>query len=577
MKEEKWRIQAKKADFAAISERFGISPIVARLIRNKDLETEEEIRYYLEGTLSDLHDPGLLPDMEKAAEILEEKIRLKKKIRIIGDYDIDGVCSIYILYRGLTSLGADTDWRIPHRIQDGYGLNIRLVEEAAAEGADTILTCDNGIAAAEQIAAAKQAGMTVVVTDHHEVQETLPPADAVVDPKREGNRYPYPGICGAVVAWKLMTVLFERFGCPERTMEYLEFAALATVGDVMLLQDENRIIVREGLKQMRNTQNPGLRALMECSGIQPEHLSAYHLGFVIGPCLNAGGRLDTARRAVEVLLAEEDRAGELAAGLRALNEERKAMTQTGVERAAEQIENSDLKQDRVLVVYLQDCHESLAGIIAGRLRERYSRPAIVLTDAEGGVKGSGRSIPAYHMFDGLNRCRDLLDKFGGHPMAAGLSLKKEKVGELRRRLNEECGLTEKDLVPVVWIDMELPFSWVSEELVKQCRLLEPFGNGNEKPVFAARNIRVLRMARIGKARNMLKLQLADEDGIQMDGIYFGDGDEFAAYYGEKFGAGEVEKALRGDRNALRLMITYYPDVNVFRGQARLQAVVQRYL
>lgn len=577
MKQEKWRVQGKKADFERIGKEFGISPIVARLIRNRDLTEAEEIRQYLNGGLEDLNDPKLLPDMEAAAGLLEEKIASGKAIRIIGDYDIDGVCSIYILYRGLKELGARADWRIPHRVQDGYGLNVRLVEEAAADQIDTLLTCDNGIAAIEQIARARELGMAVVVTDHHEVQAELPAADAVVNPKRADNQYPFPGICGAVVAWKLVTVLFARRGMEEKAKDYLEFAALATVGDVMSLQGENRIIVREGLKKLRCTANPGLRALMDCSGILPENLSAYHLGFVIGPCLNAGGRLDTAKRAVEVLLAGEEEAPVLARGLRELNEERKDMTLRGLEQAVGIIEQSSLLRDPVLVVFLPDCHESLAGIIAGRLRERYSRPAFVLTRTEEGLKGSGRSIPAYHMFEGLNRCRELLTKFGGHPMAAGLSLKEENLEELRKRLNQECGLGEEDLVPTVWIDMELPFLYATEELTEQCRLLEPFGNGNEKPVFAARNVQVNRMSRIGKSRNMLKLSLSDASGAELEGLFFGDGDAFCVYYGEKFGGEEVEKAFRGDRNSLRLMVAYYPDINCYQGRRRIQIVIQRYL
>lgn len=577
MKQEKWRVQGKKADFERIGKEFGISPIVARLIRNRDLTEAEEIRQYLNGGLDDLNDPMLLPDMEAAAGLLEEKIASGKAIRIIGDYDIDGVCSIYILYRGLKELGARADWRIPHRVQDGYGLNVRLVEEAAADQIDTLLTCDNGIAAIEQIARARELGMAVVVTDHHEVQAELPAADAVVNPKRADNQYPFPGICGAVVAWKLVTVLFARRGMEEKAKDYLEFAALATVGDVMSLQGENRIIVREGLKKLRCTANPGLRALMDCSGILPENLSAYHLGFVIGPCLNAGGRLDTAKRAVEVLLAGEEEAPVLARGLRELNEERKDMTLRGLEQAVGIIEQSSLLRDPVLVVFLPDCHESLAGIIAGRLRERYSRPAFVLTRTEEGLKGSGRSIPAYHMFEGLNRCGELLTKFGGHPMAAGLSLKEENLEELRKRLNQECGLGEEDLVPTVWIDMELPFLYATEELTEQCRLLEPFGNGNEKPVFAARNVQVNRMSRIGKSRNMLKLSLSDASGAELEGLFFGDGDAFCVYYGEKFGGEEVEKAFRGDRNSLRLMVAYYPDINCYQGRRRIQIVIQRYL
>ena len=571
MMQEKWILYAKKADFQEIGHKFHISPILARLIRNRDVVGDEAVGRYLYSGPEGMHDPGLLPDMEGAVEILEKKIAAGARIRIVGDYDIDGVCSSCILALGLKRLGAKADWEIPDRIKDGYGINESIIRVASAEGIDTILTCDNGIAAISQIALAKELGMTVVVTDHHDIQtraledgseeDLLPPADALVNPKRRDSTYPFPQICGAMVAYKLIQVLYERAGVPrEEWLEMMELAAVATVGDVMKLQDENRIVVKEGLKRIAHTKNLGLRALIRANQLDPAKISAYHIGFIIGPCLNAGGRLQTAKLALGLLLAEDEReAEELAAELKILNDQRKDMTQEGVIEAQAQVEEH-YREDKVLVVFLPDCHESLAGIVAGRIREQYNKPTFILTYGEDGAKGSGRSIEAYHMFQGLVEVQDLLTKFGGHPMAAGFSLPLENVGEFRRRLNENARLTPEDFVPKVWIDIALPFEYVSEELIEELELLEPFGNGNEKPQFAQRDLFIRSVRVMGKNRNVVKLMLVNEQGTALDAIVFTEGDRF------------LEEM--GDRR--RMDVVYYPTVNEYNGRRSLQIVVKNW-
>lgn len=572
---KKWFLYQKKADFNGIGAHYGISPILARILCNRDVQTEEQLHMYLEGTLEDCHDPALLPDIRQAVELLKEKIAAGKAIRVIGDYDVDGICSTYILVEALRRMGAKVDAAIPHRIKDGYGLNDNLIEEAHADGIDTILTCDNGIAAISQVELAKGFGMTVIVTDHHEVPFTeqedgtrlykMPPADAVVDPKREDNRYPFPGICGAVVAWKLVQLL-----CPENSdllrKELLQVAALATVCDVMELQDENRIIVREGLKQMNTAPIPGLRALVEAAGLQEKKLSAYHLGFVIGPCLNATGRLDTAGRALE-LLRVKDRAtaASIAQELRDLNESRKEMTKEGVEEAVElaekQLEKTG-KLDSVLVIYLPELHESLAGIVAGRIREKYTRPVFVLTDGQEEVKGSGRSIAGYDMYGEMTRCGDLFLKYGGHKMAAGLSISREKVEEFRERMNRNCPLTEAELIDKVYIDVAMPFDYANEQLVGEFEKLEPFGNGNSKPLFAQKNVQVYQPRIFGRQRNVLKCKLVDGNGTERQGVYFGEVEEFMEFLETHAGA--------------PISILYQPTINSYRGDSHIELIIEDY-
>ena len=570
---EKWVISAKKADFYEISRKFGVDPVIARLIRNRDQITDEEIDRYLHGKMSGLHSWKLLKGVDTALDILLDKIREGKKIRIIGDYDIDGVCSTYILLTGLSHSGACVDVDIPDRMKDGYGISKELIDLAFEAGTDTIVTCDNGISAIEQIAYAKSLGMTVVVTDHHEipyeeledgsVRTFLPDADAIVNPKQQDCPYPFKGICGAMVAYKVICGLYERMGFGASDLEELmEFAAIATVGDVMDLQDENRIMVKEGLKRIAHTQNLGLKALIHVNNLEDRPLTAYHIGFVIGPCMNASGRLSTAKRALNLLLCrDQEEAAALAEDLKALNDSRKDMTAKGVEEAAEMVENTSLREDRVLVIYLPDCHESLAGIIAGRIRERYSKPVFVLTKAEEGVKGSCRSIESYHMFRELTKCRELLAKFGGHPMAAGLSLPEENVEPFRRMLNENCTLTEEDMAEKVLIDVPMPISYVNMPLIRQLSLLEPFGKGNTKPLFAQKNVRIENCRVFGKNRNVVKMKLYDENGCEAEGVWFGDGDAFAERIKEKN----------------RWSVAYYPSINAYNGRESIEIIVQNYI
>ncbi len=568
---ERWFITMKKADFNGIAEKYHISPIIARLIRNRDVIGDEEIDFYLNGTIADLYDGMLMRDMDRAVEILAEKIREEKKIRVIGDYDIDGVNATYILQQGLSELGADIDTDIPDRIKDGYGLNIALIDRALDDGVDTIITCDNGIAAADEITYGKENGLTIVVTDHHEVpyiekegekNYILPPADAVVDPHRADCGYPFKGLCGAAVAYKLVEALCNVMQRDPEDLDYLmENVAIATVGDVMDLTGENRVFVKQGLEMLKRTQNPGLKALIECTGIDVDRLNAYHIGFVIGPCINASGRLDTAKRALELLNARTRRdAVMLAEDLKALNDSRKEMTERGVNEAINMIETTSLKDDHVLVVYLPDCHESIAGIIAGRIREKYYRPTFVLTKAEDGVKGSGRSVETYDMFAQMCRCRDLFTKFGGHKLAAGLSLTEENVPLFRKTINELAELSEEDLQMKVSIDMRLPFPYITEELIHELELLEPFGKGNPKPLFAERNLRVISPRIFGRNRNVLKCRLQDERGSQMEAVYFGD----------------VEACLKAMEEKQVMSFTYYPSVNEYMGRRSLQLTIVNY-
>lgn len=561
----KWVEIRKGADYQAISERFHITPFTARLIRNKEIIGEEEIRVYLHGGLSDLHPASLMKGISEAAALLREKIRKQEVIRIIGDYDIDGVCATYILLRGLREAGAKVDTDIPDRKRDGYGLNLELVRRAFEAGVDTIITCDNGIAAPKEIAYAKEQGMTVIVTDHHELQEEVPAADVIVNPRQPECKYPFKKLCGAAVAWKLVQELWSSLSMPEDVLygDLLMLAGFATVGDVMELAGENRILVKESLKLLRRTAHPGMSALIEANELKRDRLSAYHIGFVLGPCINASGRLATAKRALELLdTKEEALARSRAMELKRLNEERKNMTEQGLARAIEQIEQSRQKEDRVLVVYLPDCHESLAGIIAGKIREHYYRPVFVLTRGEEAVKGSGRSIETYSMFEEMSKCKDLFLKYGGHPMAAGLSLPEENVEEFRRRINEECSLTEEELTEVIRIDIALPFSHVSEKVVEELELLEPFGNGNGKPVFAARNVQVLEYRIMGKNQNALRMKLKDESGAVLEGICFND---------------QMRAVLALLEQKQTMHMLYYPELNEYRGVKRLQVQVRNCL
>ena len=568
---EKWVVTAKRADFQAIGEKFHIDPVIARLIRNRDVTDESKIREYLTGTIEDLPSPWLMKDMRKAVDILKEKISAQAKIRIIGDYDIDGVTSTYVLLKGLTRIGGKVDTYIPDRVADGYGIHEHLINRAEEDGIDTIVTCDNGIAAAAEIDMARKKNMTVIVTDHHEIpyreingtrQVLLPPANAILNPKQSDCDYPEKGLCGAVVAFKLIIALYEEYGIPKKELEdYYELAAIATVGDVMDLQGENRILVKEGLRRLKDTENIGLRELIRANGLEDMKITSYHVGFVLGPCINASGRLDTAARSLALLNAKDrEKAARLAGDLTALNQSRKALTEKGKEEAIQMVETTSLGQDRVLVIFLPDCHESIAGIIAGRIREKYHKPSIVLTRGETGIKGSGRSIEGYSMFEELVKCADLMTQFGGHPMAAGLSMEEKNVEEFRKRLNENCTLTEEDLRPKVIIDVPMPVSYITRELIEQISLLEPFGKGNTKPVFAQKGLRVLESRVFGKNRNVTKVKLMDPSGTVMDGVYFGEAEEFAGFIDGKDS----------------ISVTYYPEINIFRGRESIQIVIQNY-
>ena len=568
---EKWMVYNKKADFQKIGSEFGIDPVIARLIRNRDIQDMKEIRSYLYGTLAEIPSPWKMKDMERAVQILQKKITQKKKIRIIGDYDIDGVTATCILLKGLKRLNANVDTYIPDRVKDGYGMHEQLIDKALEDGIDTILTCDNGIAAAAEIEYAKKEGLTVIVTDHHDIpfRDTedgriwiIPKADAVVNPKQNDCLYPNKNICGAVVAWKLIWALYERLGIDsDEIWDFLELAAIATVGDVMDLQGENRIIVKEGLKKLSSTSFEGLKALICVNNLEGAEITAYHVGFVIGPCINASGRLDTAARSLELLLADNmEDAMKLADDLYDLNQSRKAMTEQGKEQAIQSIEENNLGKDRVLVVYLPDCHESLAGIIAGRIREAYNKPVFVLTKGADGVKGSGRSIEAYSMYEELVKCSDLLTQFGGHPMAAGLSMEEKNVELFRRRLNYNCNITEQVLIPQIMIDVPMPISYLSKKLTEQLKVLEPFGKGNSKPLFAQKNLRAVGIRVFGRNRNVAKMLLIDENGIKMDAVYFGEAQEF------------VDFVQAHDT----ISVTYYPEINVFQGRENLQVVIKNY-
>lgn len=584
---EQWVLLRKGADFEGIGKRFQISPRLACLIRNRDVIGDEAIAQYLNGTIADLYDGMLMKDMDKAVDILREKIAEQKRIRVIGDYDIDGVNATYILLEGLEKLGAEVDSDIPSRMKDGYVLNVELIERAYRDGIDTIITCDNGIAAAGEIAYGKRLGMTIVVTDHHEVpfeeeedgkNYLLPLADAVIDPKQPGCEYPFKGLCGAAIAYKLVEALWEATGGDAEDLDYLiENVAIATVGDVMELENENRIFVKEGLQMLKRTHSPGLRSLIACTGVDKDRIGAYHIGFVLGPCMNASGRLDTAKRTLDLLRAKAGKEADILAGdLKALNDSRKEMTDIAVEQARQIVDTTKAGQDRVLVLYLPGCHESLAGIVAGRIRERYYRPAIILTDAEEGIKGSGRSIEAYNMYEELSRCKDLLTKFGGHKLAAGMSLAKENIEELRRTLNDNCRLEPKDMAEKVVIDMELPFSCVTEELVEELTLLEPFGKGNTKPVFAARNVELISGRILGKNRNVLKLQVKDSSQTAMEAVCFRGAEQMLSLLEERYGKEAVDLLMKGRGSQMKLSVTYYPDMNEYMGKRTVQIVITHY-
>lgn len=584
---EKWIEIRKGGNFMEMAKKYGIDPLIARIIRNRDITDEKEITEYLYGGKEALHNPHLLKDADKAAEIIAEGIAGKKAMRIIGDYDIDGVNATYILLEGIRRCGGNVDAAIPDRMKDGYGINEHLIEQALSDGKELLITCDNGIAAINEINFAKEKGMTVVVTDHHEIpyrnteqgKEFLRSnADAIANPKQADCPYPCKGICGAVVAWKLVQVLYERMDIPvEEADIFIENAGFATVGDVMDLTGENRILVKLGLKALEHTKNPGMKALIAKNKLSDKPLSAYHIGFVLGPCINASGRLDTAKRSLELLLERDEvKASALADELVELNESRKYMTQQETQKALEQIGKEGREKDKVLVVYLPECHESLAGIIAGRIREAYQRPVFVLTRGEEGVKGSGRSIEAYSMFDKMTEVAELFTKYGGHPMAAGLSMREEDIDKLREQLNQKAELSEEDMAEVVRLDAVLPMSYFTVDTIRQLSVLEPCGKSNTRPVFADRNIKVTRAGIVGVNRNVLKLHLLDSKGNPVAGVYFGEVEKFLTFLSEKFGSEEVDAAMHGKENSIQFAAVYEPAVDTYSGRESVQAIIRRF-
>lgn len=585
---ERWFIKNIKADYKQISKKYGITELMSKLIVNRNIVNDEMIKSYINPGFYMFHNPREMKDLEKAVKIILDKINLGKKIRIVGDYDVDGVISLYILYRALKRCNANVDYEIPDRIKDGYGININIIKQAKEDGVDTILTCDNGISAIEQIKYAKDLGLTVIVTDHHDIPFSedenktrafiTPSADAIVNPKQEECNYRFKQLCGAGVAFKLVEVLYENLSIDkEEAYKFIEFLAIATVCDVVDLVDENRIFVKKGLELINSTTNLGLKELIRESELGEKTLSVYHLGFIIGPCINASGRLDSAKKGLELLLSDnEEEAVKLAKEIVGLNEERKDMTMKGVETAIEIIEKNGFINDKVFVIYIPDVHESLAGIIAGRIREKYNAPTLVITKSESGVKGSGRSIEEYNMFEELVKCKDILDKFGGHPMAAGFSLKEEHIDELRKRLNENTILDDEDLMKKVTIDCVLPLDSISYELINNLQELEPFGKANSKPLFAEKDVNLLKAAILGKNNNVLKLKVKTRQNKTIDAIYFGDISEFEELITNKFGAEELQKLYDGAYNDVRLDLVFYPSINEYNGNVTIQIVVQNY-
>lgn len=585
MVEELWKLKNKKVDIDFMSKKYNISPFLFRLMANRDILDDKTIKSYINPVYSNLNNAKDMKDIEKACLLLKEKINLGKKIRIVGDYDVDGVISVFILYKALKRCDANIDYEIPDRINDGYGINKNIIKKAYYDGIDTIITCDNGIAAISEIEYAKSLGITVIVTDHHDVAFTeengirtsiLPSADCILNPKQEDCNYTFKKICGAGVAFKLIEVLYESFEIKkEEVYEFIEFVAIATVCDVVDLVDENRIFVKNGLEMITNTKNIGLIELKKANDLEDKEITAYHLGFVIGPCINASGRLDSAKKGLDLLLCEDvNKAEILAKEIVDLNEERKEMTSEGLERAIKIIESSSIKDDTILVVYIHDIHESLAGIIAGRVKEKYNKPTIILTKSEEGVKGSCRSIEEYNIFEGLLSCKDILDKFGGHPMAAGLSLQEDKVEILRKRLNDTCNLTKEDLMKKISIDMSLPLESVTIPLIDELKKLEPFGKGNSKPIFGVKNARIKKAILMGKNKNVLKLKILTNENIYIDAMIFNNIEEFEEKIIKKYGQDELDSLYNKNQNNLLMDFLFYPSINEWNQNKYIQIIVE---
>lgn len=574
---EKWFIKNKKGNIKDISEKFKVNGVVSKLLINRDLIDDSSIEMFLNPDLDRLHSPVLLKDIIHASNLVNEDVKNNRKIRIVGDYDVDGIMSIYILYKGLKKIGADVDYTVPNRIIDGYGINKRMVDEAKADDINTIITCDNGISANEVIKYAKDIGIKIIVTDHHNVPEELPKADAIINPKQEDCKYPFKDICGATVAYKFVEFIYMTNGFEdEEIFELLEYAAIATICDVMDLVDENRIIVKKGLEALNTTQDIGLRALIDSCGLKDKNLSVYHIGFIIGPCLNATGRLDTALSALDLLLSDDNsKAKIIADSLVELNTKRKSMTQDGVKKVLDLVKSNYLN-DKILVVYEPSTHESIAGIVAGRIKEYYNKPTIVLTDGEDMVKGSARSIDGYNIYEEVLKEKALLESFGGHTMAAGMSLRKENVDKLRVNLNSSCSLTDEDLIPRIYVDMQLPLEHINFKLLEEMKCLEPYGKGNSKPLFGEKNLKIVRARILGKNKNVIKMDLVSSSNVKFDGILFSDGQIFLDELSKKYSNNTVEDVLKGLDNDIMIDILYFPDINEFNGRTNIQLVIQNF-
>ena len=569
---EKWLIYSKKADFAGISRKYNISPMLARIIRNRDIVTDEQISRYLNADIDSMYDPFLLKGMHEGVKITADTISRGGRIRIMGDYDVDGVCSSYILKSFIEHVGGTADIRLPDRMREGYGMNTVMAEEAARDNISLIITCDNGISSTAAVEMARSLGINVIISDHHEPPAVLPDANVIIDPKQAGDTYPFREICGAGVAYKFVQALniYCGFHADKLLDELLQYAGMATVADIVPLIDENRIFASEGIKRLRNTANVGLNSLIEKRSVIKSRINSGIIGFVLGPCINSAGRLKNATIALDLLEEKnEHEAGRIANELSELNDKRKKLTADQCAVADEMINSiiaSGKKLNKILVVYLPDAHESVAGIVAGRIKEEFNRPSIVVTNSEDGLKGSGRSVDSYNMMEGMNSCSDLFIKYGGHAKACGFTLKldgtrEETVERFSQRINDACTLKDEDLEKTVWIDMRLPFKYITEEFVRELERLEPFGLQNEKPIFAENEIKVQSAAVIGKNNNTLKLELEDREGTRIEGLLFG----------EESYVTELKKMVSQDRH---ISILYYPQINEFRGIKTRQAMIK---
>jgi single-stranded-DNA-specific exonuclease len=583
----KWMVSTKKCDFKQIGDELGIDQVVVRVMRNRDMTDISQMKSFLNGSEEIFHSYEYMKDVDKAVDILLDKIDEGARIRIIGDYDVDGIMSTYILWKGLTLCGAHADTVIPHRVRDGYGISTAFIEEAAADGIDTIITCDNGIAATEACDLALEHGITCIITDHHEIpfemidskkKYILPSAPAVIDPKQEDCMYPYKNICGAVVALRVIEALFDAIGEPEDELNELrELAGFATVCDVMELRDENRVLVKNTLKSLKRSKNVGMRALIKVCGLEEKVINSHSIGFILGPCINATGRLDSANLSLKLLqcTAIED-AIVIANELKLLNENRKALTEQGLIKALKIIDDKHISDQKVMVVYMPQLHESLAGIVAGRIKEKYKKPVFVVTDSDEVLKGSARSIPAYHIYEAMTEISDLFVKYGGHAMAAGFSLKKDKLEEFIRRINDNCRLNEEDYEEKIVIDVPMPMRYVTQPLIEQLSYLEPFGLGNEKPVFAEKNVELISCRLMGSMQDMARFNARTSDGFKAELVVFRNANDMLSAIEKKYGSAALKDLMDARASGILMDVIYYPSINEYQGRKTIQFIVGDY-